>query len=425
MQIFNHYKKNWKEPLSGKVIRKQVAHFARQNISYEKDRIIGFPGTNPEPISVEIYCRYLSLHSNNIGLHTNRSAKDREVGFGGTQEAENEVIAMAADILDAKPCEVDGYISPGGTEANIVGCWIGRNAHPNKSSAIICSHLAHYSISKAANILGIGIKAERDGSGLHILGTDVSGHILLDLFEKKLEELAKKKVFNIIIIGNAGTTMLGSIDNIPAMSEIIEKIRKRFLKSNFHFHIDAAFGGFVIPFLDNLPKIGFSNKNVDSVTIDVHKMGFAPYGSGMILARRGLFEHVKSFAPYIPGNDYTLCGSRSGAMALSCWAAMRKIGKKGYAQYAKKFFRTTQEIQTKLKKSDLETFPSDINIIAVKGKFPKILGNTFITHIHNNFPVDLANPNLSLTHPIWNIVVMPHTKIKVINELVAKLKDNK
>lgn len=411
----------WQSSADDMEIRAQIQTFVEQNICYGKDKIIGFPGTAPEPIAVEVYGQYLDRHPNNIGMHTNKDMCDCEIGFSGTQAAEREVIAMVADLMNANSTEVDGYIASGGTEANLVGCWMGRNAHQQQPSAIICSYLTHYSVVKASNVLGIGIESNVDGSGLHLLGTDNNGHVLLDQFEQKLNELAKKGISNIIVVGNAGTTMLGSVDNIPAMNEVIDKAKTQYPEISIHFHVDAAFGGFVAPFIDWLPKTGFSNTNVDSIAIDVHKMGLAPYGSGIILARRGLFQRVKSIAPYIPGNDCTLCGSRSGIMALSCWAAMKKIGKEGYEHFASRLTSMAHAIRLKLESAGFQTFHNDINIVAVKGNIPEALRNTYITHVHEGFPADLSRPLNSEKSTVWNIVVMNHTSMDLIDEMITAL----
>lgn len=418
----------WQEPTDETAIRQQIDQFSKKNIRYGRNKILGFPGTNPDPMAAEIYSTHLADHSNNIGMHSNKGGGESEAGFGGTQMAEREVIAMAADLMDAKPEDVDGYITSGGTEANIVGCWIGRNrnceqkkVHVQKT-AIVCSYLTHYSIPKAANILGIGEFAHDDGCGLHVLGTDKNGHLLLDQFQAKLDELATKSVFKVIVVGNAGTTMLGSVDDIPAMGKIIAKAKASHPEMKFHFHVDAAFGGFIVPFLSYLPRIGFSNSDVDSITIDVHKMGLAPYGSGIILARRDSFKEIKSEAPYVPGDDSTLCGSRPGAMALSCWTAMRRIGKSGYASFARNLTEMAYDIRLKLRLAGLEVFQNDINILAIKGELSPALQKDFITHTHRGFPIDLSDPLKSKGSSIWNIVVMHHTKMELIDELISHLK---
>lgn len=417
---------DWQKPILQEKILEETDRFMAKNICYGEDKVLGFPGTTPEPISVEIYCRHLERHPNNIGIFTNRT--ECEAGFEGTQEAERQVIAMVADLIGATPDKVDGYISPGGTEANIVGCWIGRNVQKDKPTAIVedkptaivGSFLTHYSIVKAADILRIGTQPKEDGSGLHTLGTDESGHVLIEQLEDKLVELAKKGVSNIIVIGNAGTTMLGSVDNIPEMNKVIGELSHHFPKTNIYFHIDAAFGGFVIPFIQGLPDIGFKNDSVDSITIDVHKMGLAPYGSGIIVARRRLFERIRSKATYIPGGDCTLCGSRAGVMALSCWATMRAIGKDGYAENAKRLMQLTDYIQQRFKESNITTFDSDINIVAVKEPLPPSLSKKYTTHTQSDFPVDLSNPSSPSRMSVWNIVAMHHTTKELINELLEE-----
>ncbi|MFH1367309.1 MAG: hypothetical protein ABIH38_05005 [Patescibacteria group bacterium] len=112
----------WQKGASDRVISRKIDGFVKGNIRYGQDRILGFPGTTPDMAAVEVYTRHLSSHPNNIGMHTNSVGRKSEVGFSGTQEAERQVISMAADLLNGRSDEIDGYISSGGTEANIVGC---------------------------------------------------------------------------------------------------------------------------------------------------------------------------------------------------------------------------------------------------------------------------------------------------------------
>jgi tyrosine decarboxylase/aspartate 1-decarboxylase len=406
----------WQRPTDDAKIRQQIDNFAKQNIRYGEDKILGFPGTNPDPIATEIYSQHLSAHANNIGMHTNKkNASER--GFSGTQEAERQVVEMMADLMGASPEEVDGYISSGGTEANIVGCWIGRDSAKGKPVALLCSTLTHYSVLKACNILGIGALNK---NSLHLLGTDENGHLLLSQLEDKLNSLAKIGAKNIIIVGNGGTTMLGSVDDIPGICHVIDNFKQKFPSVKIHLHVDAAFGGFVIPFIAGLPIIGFQNPNVSSIAIDAHKMGLTPYGSGIILARRGLFKNIETDAPYVPGNDHTLCGSRSGAMALSCWATMKKIGKNGYAKEARRCVALANTIRKKLERCGLSVFKNDINILAVRSPFPSNLAEKFLTHIHSSFPANLENPLAPERITVWNIVVMRHTTEALIDEFLSE-----
>lgn len=62
----------WQKPLDEIAIRQQIEQFSKENIRYGRDKILGFPGTNPEPLAAEIYGEHLFDHANNIGMHTNK-----------------------------------------------------------------------------------------------------------------------------------------------------------------------------------------------------------------------------------------------------------------------------------------------------------------------------------------------------------------
>jgi tyrosine decarboxylase/aspartate 1-decarboxylase len=84
------------------------------------------------------------------------------------------------------------------------------------------------------------------------------------------------------VVGIAGTTSLGLVDPIKEMGDIIED-------NEIFFHVDAAFGGFILPFLKYLnfqvPLWDFSVPSVDSITADPHKMGFGIIPTGGIFLR--------------------------------------------------------------------------------------------------------------------------------------------
>lgn len=406
----------WQKGMEPNEIFAYIERLMEMNISYGRDKIVGFPGTTPLNIAEYVYSQYLGYHANNIGLHT--TGNEKEVGFGGTQTAEEEVIAMAADLMGSSLKEVDGYISSGGTEANFMGCWIGRNSSENpQKTVLLCSSLTHNSITAKA----VDILMNRDRNCLKLISTDKNGHILVE----KMVEVVRDSINafdNFIIVGNAGTTMLGSVDDIPKMSFALGELKKIYPDKKFHFHVDAAFGGFVTPFIPELPHIGFQNLHVDTITLDAHKMGLTPYGSGIILGRKGLFNRTSTNAPYFPGADASFSGSRAGVSALSTWAAMKYMGKEGYARNAERLMKVTSEIKSILQNSGFDIFENDMNIIGVKGSLPERIQKDFRVHVQESFPEDLSHPENRKTISVWNIVVMNHTKPELIEEVISRLK---
>jgi len=422
---------DWRQPTPDDEVRKETDYFLGLNTPLRNQGdgqrgIMGFPVGEPDPFGVGIHQKALQHNPNNIGLHT--TERPAELGFEGTQQAERLFIAMVADIMDADLQMVDGYTEAGGTTANMAGLLIGRNrthlhnakGEPVKncknSTAVLCSHLTHYSVQQNASNLGIGeiaaIDAE-DATGVHWLGTDENGHVLLSQLEKFLQMILSKttpRISNIIVVGNAGTTMLGSVDDIPKMSEMIGDFKRQYPETIFHFHVDAAHGGLLAPFYGDMPRIGFSNEHVDTMTIDPHKMGGVGFGCGVILARKGLFDWMKHEAPYVPGDSRTVIGSRPGAIAVSAYATFRHLGRDGMEKKAQHIRQMTHDIRSRLAQLGITMFDSDLNVIAMKSSLPATVESEFIFHGTEKMPRDMGNPNNAERQTITNIVVMSHVE---------------
>ena len=152
----------------------------------------------------------------------------------------------------------------------------------------------------------------------------------------------------------AGTTELGLVDPI-------EKIAKIANDNHIYFHVDAAFGGFSIPFLKELgydfPDFDFSLPGVCSITVDPHKMGLAPIPVGGIIFRKKEFLDVMAVdSPYLTvKTQSTIVGTRLGASSLAAYAIMKYFGKEGYCKIASE----TMD-KTKFLKEGLEEIGYDV-----------------------------------------------------------------
>ena len=138
----------------------------------------------------------------------------------------------------------------------------------------------------------------------------------------------------VAIVGIAGTTELGMIDPIGELSDIA-------LENDIHLHVDAAFGGFSIPFLKeegyDFPDFDFSLKGVRSITVDPHKMGLAPIPAGGILFKDEIYLKAMNVdSPYLTVKQQsTIVGTRLGATAAATYAVMKHLGREGYRNNAK------------------------------------------------------------------------------------------
>lgn len=337
---------------------------------YQEGDILGFPGSYPLEIAREVFEHIMRLNPNNIMLHAKPSTfekdkEERERGaFGPYQDMEREVISMLANLLGGNNSKgnISGYITSGGTEANIYGIWLGRNLILAKQEMdynslahirVLVPRNAHYSVFKACNLLGLSYTDEygREAGSIRYVDLDENYCADIEDFRIKLEDaLADKSVIGVIVVLTAGTTSAGQFDDVAHAAEIIRSTKATV---PIYLHVDAAFAGLVTPFLDfdelakkicpniarlhggefSKPVYDFNIEEVNSITVDPHKMGLVPYPAGVVLFRDEYHRYVSRRVEYIADErDETLIGSRPGAAAAACWAAFVHLGREGYKE---------------------------------------------------------------------------------------------
>lgn len=330
----------------------------------------GKPDTVPHPAGVAALAAMAPVNPNNCGLHTlsARAAGLRPSSlWQPTRDLEVELVGMMADLFHMPAEAVDGYVASGATEGNIGGLWMARNALRARVDgdtagapiAVLAGLPSHYSIAKACDVLGLGegrrvvcprcgdahlFEPAADGSGLHLLdcssaGSDASvAGLALDPDDvaATLRRLAARGVRRAIVVATLGATVPGTVDPVEAVCRAVRQVSVE-TGLRAMVHVDAAFGGLVLPFLGDGSGAEWSRwPEVSSVTVDFHKMGMAPYGAGLLLFRRGMTAGVARPVGYIGiGTDATLLGSRPGASAAAAWAVVRTLGRPGFARRAR------------------------------------------------------------------------------------------
>jgi tyrosine decarboxylase / aspartate 1-decarboxylase len=183
---------------------------------------------------------------------------------------------------------------------------------------------------------------------------------------------------------------------------------------DFRIHVDAAYGGFIYPFTNPTSRFTFQNPYMSSITADGHKMLQTPYGTGLFLIRKGYIEYVKTDeAQYIPGKDYTISGSRSGANAISMWMILKIHGSEGWKYKMESLCDKTERICKKLDRMGVEYFRNPYNnIIAIKAKYMSAeLADKFYL-VANSYEFEAE---------WYKIVVMPHVKQGTIDSFLIEL----
>ena len=299
--------------ISPEELAQMLERTLQDDLTFASGKIVGSMCTEPARFARRLYSRYLEKNLGDPGL------------FPGTARLEEECISAISDLLSHP--NVAGSLVSGGTEANIMALWSARKNSKVGSPEAIVPISAHYSFDKAADLLGVKlVKVAIDA-----LGRVDAGKVRSSITPN-----------TIMMLGIAGTTDLGVIDPITELSEIAEA-------NNIHLHIDASFGGFVIPFLRELgytvEAFDFRLAGVSSITIDPHKMGMAPVPAGAILFRDpDMLESINTVAGYLAGGEaskVTLLGTRPGAAAIVVWSMLNLLGMQGYRRIVKRCMSLT------------------------------------------------------------------------------------
>ncbi len=118
---------------------------------------------------------------------------------------------------------------------------------------------AHYSMDRAANILGIGT------NHLIKIPVDEHGRMNSTILEQRMDEIVDSGGLPFFVAATAGTTVRGSYDRLHPLLALRERY-------NFWLHVDGAWGGAAL-FSDAL-RLKFLPHldQADSFTLDFHKM---------------------------------------------------------------------------------------------------------------------------------------------------------
>ncbi|MFA4936363.1 MAG: tyrosine decarboxylase MfnA [Candidatus Methanoperedens sp.] len=302
----------------------------QKDTSYE--RVLSAMCTRPHPIAVKAHTQFIASNMGDFGL------------FTGTRELESKVINMMGSLMgDPNAC---GYITTGGTESNIQAMRTARNLSKKNHPNIIVPASAHFSFDKISDLLGIELRKA---------SLDTEFKVDVDSVNALIDDNT------IALVGIAGSTEFGQVDPI-------DKLAKIALSKNLFLHVDAAFGGFVIPFLDKKYDFDFSVKGVTSITSDPHKMGLSTIPAGGLLFREeACLLPLEIDTPYLTiRKQHSLAGTRSGAAVAAAYAVMMHLGVDGYRKLVRGCMKQTHRLVEGVRGFGIEPLIEPVmNIVAL------------------------------------------------------------
>ncbi|MEP5762913.1 MAG: histidine decarboxylase [Litoreibacter sp.] len=335
--------------------------------------------------SSELASRFSGYLINNLG--------DPFVGSHyGTEvcDVEIEVVEWAKSVWGASATgDYWGSVVASGTEGNLWAIYLGREALVNP--VLFCSADAHYSIPKAAKILGLECVT---------CASNENGEILLPDFRKNVKAHADR---GIIVALTCGTTIRGAHDDIEGCLEILDE--EGIAPNQRYVHVDAALNGLVVPFLDDVDSeiVPTFQMDIDSISTSGHKMIGTPMPCGILVALSCHTDRVASSISYIRSNDTTLMGSRNGHAALAIWERITDLGVEGFRRESIACLERATGLANRMKQLGVPVLQNKYSLTLV---FPK--------------PNDLIvkKYQLACDGDIAHAIVMPNVDENLINRFL-------
>jgi hypothetical protein len=288
---------------------------ARVNKSTTDIPFLGFSKMRPLPELNDIFDLMLGKDPNHVLFNERVKSTDNK---DSSLILEEETVEWVIKQYSAK--DFTGRFTSGGTENNITALWMARE-HLLKANSIyhpivLKTNLTHYSVEKSCHILSL---AHHDIpiDDNYTMSSDKLSNYLLTSINK-----------NIILVLTLGYTTTGTSDDFQEINKVVKNYKQ--LGFNIIVHIDGAISGLSQPFLKSNP-LRLDQLDIDSLSLDFHKMGFAPYNSSVHIFRNGFLNLISVNVPYARNiKDTALLSSRSGAIAVYCWAVIKYLGDSGF-----------------------------------------------------------------------------------------------
>ncbi|GAB08192.1 putative L-2,4-diaminobutyrate decarboxylase [Gordonia araii NBRC 100433] len=252
----------------------------------------------PPPLSVAVAADALAS-ATNASLDTYDSGPATLAIESWTVEALARLVGL--------PSTSGGVFGPGGSYSNLLAMLIARDQAGAKrgidirqhgvsalgAPVVLCSKVAHFSVQRACAALGLG------ESAVITVDCDSEHRMLPSALEAVLDDLASApgpQRTPFAVVATAGTTDFGTVDPLPEIAEIAHR-------HGLWLHVDAAYG-FGALFSDRFAGLLAGIELADSITLDLHKVGWQPAAASLLLlADTDSFSSLDRSVAYLNPED--------------------------------------------------------------------------------------------------------------------------
>lgn len=255
-------------------------------------------------------------------------------------EIQRDVVGSMAELLHGDTAS--GFMTSGGTESILMAVKSARERAREERGIergeIVLADSAHAAFHKGAHYFGLD-KVVVPVRSDYRCDADAMADAITDR--------------TVLVVGSAPQYPQGVIDPIEDLAAIAAE-------ADANMHVDACMGGFVLPFMErlgeDLPLWDFRVPGVTSISLDVHKLGYAPKGASIILHRDKALRRYQTytFDDWLGGfyASPSMQGTRSGLPMATAWAVMQRLGLDGYEHLTRITIDTARKIRAGVRAID-------------------------------------------------------------------------
>jgi glutamate/tyrosine decarboxylase-like PLP-dependent enzyme len=214
------------------------------------------------------------------------------LSYHSANYVENQVLDWFKEML-GMPRSASGLLTSGCSASNLIGLAAARNTQAGydlrrqglhaapRPMTLYASQEAHSSVQKAVELLGLG------NDSLRLVPVNAAMQIDLQDLKTMIEADRKSGYLPFCIVGAAGTTNTGAIDDLNALADICKE-------ESIWFHVDGAFGAWAAIAPESKHLLS-GMERADSLAFDLHKWMYLNYPIGCVLVRNAE-DHRRAFS---------------------------------------------------------------------------------------------------------------------------------
>lgn len=253
--------------------------------------------------------------------------------FPSLLQMENEVVGFTADLLDAPDTAV-GTVTSGGTESCLLAVQSARDSRPDVTRPrMVVPSTVHAAFLKAAHYFGVEAVVVPVGPDFRADAAAMASAVDADPER------------TVLMVVSAPSYAHGVVDPV---TEAAAAAAARGVRC----HVDACIGGWVLPYAARLgrdvPPWTFAVDGVTSISVDLHKYGYAPKGTSVLLHRTPEHRRPQYFAhagwPGYTMLNSTMQSTKSGGPLAGAWAVVQSLGDTGYELLSRDVFEAVDRI---------------------------------------------------------------------------------